>query len=109
MVRRYLGGYIEGDTVAAFEPYWHPEVSWHTDPRMPEPGVDQGAEAIRTDLDGEEVLAVVTLTGHPLAATERETQFLDWSLILTLKEGKVFRIRSFLDKAEALKAAGLSE
>jgi ketosteroid isomerase-like protein len=61
------------------------------------------------DLGGDDALAVTTVTAHPLGATERETQFLDWTFIITLREGKVFRIRSFFDKAKAFEAAGLSE
>ena len=130
IVRRYFTVYNEQSTLSAFEPYWHPEVTWHTDPRVPEPGVYRGKEAVSAyiegffraiggkfrvelkeviDLGGEEVLAVTTFSAHPLAATERETQFRDWSFIITLREQKVFRIRSFIDKAEALQAAGLRE
>jgi ketosteroid isomerase-like protein len=76
------------------------------------PGVYSGKEAVKTylegfiraigmfrvetheviDLGGDDVLAVTTVSGHPLWATSRETQFLNWALTLTLRNGKIVRI-----------------
>ncbi len=115
--------------LSGMERFWDPGIVWHTDPLVPEPGEYSGQEAVRTylqgfiraigafrvdiheliDLGGDDVLAVITALGHPLGATDRETQFLNWCFIMTLRDGKTVRIRSFLDKARAFEAAGLRE
>ena len=96
---------------------------------VPEPGVYTGFDTVRTylegftrafgmwhirtheliDLGGDEVLSVLTVGGRPLAQTEQETQWLDWAWIVSVREGKITQVRSFLDKDRALEAAGLSE
>lgn len=62
-----------------------------------------------TDLGGDDILAVTTALGRPVGLAGADTQFLNWCLIVTLRDGKVVGIRSFLEKARALEAAGLSE
>jgi ketosteroid isomerase-like protein len=109
--------------------FWDPEVTWHTDPLVPEPGVYSGRETVRAylegfsrtlgtfrvevkqviDLGGDDVLVVTTVAGHPLAATEREAQLFDWAFIISVREGRILRIHSFFDKGRAFEAAGLSE
>jgi hypothetical protein len=51
----------------------------------------------------------VTTVGRPLGQTEQETQFFEWVHIQTVRDNKIIRIRSFLDKERAFEAAGLSE
>jgi ketosteroid isomerase-like protein len=106
-----------------------PGVEWHTDPRVPEPGVYKGREAVERYLEGlyeslgdvhlevkrveslsdAEVFAQVAAhTGTP-GGSERKVVLIDWCFVATLDEGKFTRIRSFLDREEALQAAGLSE
>jgi ketosteroid isomerase-like protein len=128
VIRRALSSFnAEGVSKAA--EFWDPEIVWHTDPLVPEPGEYSGIDAVRAylegymrafgafrieihqiiDLGGDELLAVTTASGHPLGSTDRDTQFLDWCFIQTVRKGKILRIRSFLSKARAFEAAGLSE
>jgi ketosteroid isomerase-like protein len=108
--------------------FWDPEIVWHTDPLVPEPGVYTGADAVRTylegfirafgawhidlheiiDLGGDDVLSLLTIAGRPLGQTAEETQLLDWAWIVSVRDGKTTRVRSFFDKEKALEAAGLS-
>jgi ketosteroid isomerase-like protein len=56
---------------------------------------------------GEQVISVVTRHARGRASgVEVERPF---ALLWTLREGKVIRVVWFLDRAEALEAAGLSE
>jgi ketosteroid isomerase-like protein len=125
---RYMEGF-NAEGLSGIERFWDPAVTWHTDPNVPEPGVYTGCEALRTYLQGflralgvfkveihdvidlgeHDVLAITTVAGHPLGATTRETQFLNWAFVLTFREGKIVRIRSFFDKARAFEAVGLLE
>lgn len=61
------------------------------------------------DLGGEDVLSFLTALGRPLCQTQQETQFLEWCQILSVRNNKAIRIRSFLDKERAFEAAGLSD
>jgi ketosteroid isomerase-like protein len=61
------------------------------------------------DLGDADVFPVLTIKGQPLGQTERETALFEWCQITTVREGKVVRIRSFLDRERGREAAGLSE
>jgi ketosteroid isomerase-like protein len=128
VVRRSYQAFNENGLVGATE-FWDSEIVWHTDPMVPEPGVYTGFDTVRTylegfirafgawhvdtreliDLDGDEVLSVLTVGGRPLGQTDEETQFLDWAWIVSVREGKITHVRSFLDKDRAFEAAGLAE
>ena len=57
--------------------------------------------------DGETVLMLLRATG-----TARYTEIevdLDWAAIWTIRDAKVLRAQGYLNRAEALEAAGLSE
>ena len=57
--------------------------------------------------DGETVLMLLRATG-----TARHTEIeleVEWAAIWTIREGKVLRAQGYLNRAEALKAAGLQE
>jgi len=129
IVRQIIGIFNE-DGLSATAEYWTPDIVWHTDPNVPEPGVYEGKREVFAylrgwnrafgdsfhlkihefiDLGGDDVLVVTTASGHPGGDTKRDTQFLDWTFIITLREGKIAAYRSFFDKARALEAAGLSE
>jgi hypothetical protein len=41
-VRRGLMAYNEAGMLSALEAFWHADVTWHTDPNVPEPGVYSG-------------------------------------------------------------------
>ncbi len=128
LVRRSYEAFNE-DGLAGASEYWDPEIVWHTDLLVPEPGVYTGFDAVQTylegferafgawhvqlreivDLGGDEVLSVLTVTGRPLAETDARTQFFDWAWIVSVRDGKIARVRSFLDKDRAFEAAGLRE
>ena len=128
VVRRSYQAFNENGLAGASE-FWDPEIVWHTDPMVPEPGVYTGFDTVRTylegfarafgtwqirtheliDLDGDEVLSVLTVGGRPLGETEGETRWLDWAWIVSVREGKITQVRSFFDKDRAFEAAGLSE
>ena len=115
--------------IRAMQEFWDPEIVWHTDPMVPEPGVYEGREAVTAylegfirafgawrlevhdliDLGGEDVLSVMTALGRPLGQTQQETQFLEWCHISSNRNNKTVRIRSFLDRERAFEAAGLKE
>ena len=110
----------------AMSEFWGPDIVWHTDPMVPEPGVYEGKEAVtaylqgfirafgawRTevhqliDLGGEDVLSHATAYGRPLGQTQQD---LEWCHITSVRNNKVIRVRSFLDEKRAFEAAGLSE
>jgi ketosteroid isomerase-like protein len=122
--------------LASIPEYWHPEIEWHTDPLVPEPGVYKGFDAVRTYLEGflrasgemsintaggmrlsiqelvdvgeDEVLSLLTVSGPPRGQTDQQTQFLNWAQIMSVRDGKIVRVRSFLDEDRALEAAGLA-
>ena len=127
---RHIIGIFNERGVSATAEYWTPDITWHTDPNVPEPGVYQGkgevsaylqgwnrafGDSLRleiheiVDLGGDDVLVVTTASAHPLGDTQRETQFLDWTFILTLRDGQIAVYRSFFDKQRAFEAAGLLE
>jgi ketosteroid isomerase-like protein len=128
VVRLSFQAFNENGLAGARE-FWDTEIVWHTDPLVPEPGVYTGFDTVRTylegfmrafsawhidpreliDLDGDEVLSVLTVGGQPLGQTDEQTHFLDWAWIVSVREGKITQVRSFFDKDRAFEAAGLKE
>ena len=128
IVRQSYEAFNEHGVAGVIE-FWDPEIVWYTDPHVPEPGVYTGVQAVRQylegfeqafgevhidmqrliDVGGEEVFAVLTVKGHPLGQTDQQAEFFDWAWIATVREGKLVRIRSFLDHARGREAAGLTE
>jgi ketosteroid isomerase-like protein len=104
-----------------------PEVEFHTDPSVPEPGVYRGREAViaylkqwddafravKSDLDevidlgGDEVLVILKLHGQLQEQGGAGTELV-WYVLNTIRAGKLVRVRSFFDKDRAFDAAGLS-
>jgi ketosteroid isomerase-like protein len=101
-------------------------VEWHTDPRVPEPGVYRGRERVMTYIEGllapweqwrmepqefieaneDTVVAHVKASGL-LRGTSARAE-LDWWLVGTFREGRLLQIKSFLnDRAGALRSAGV--
>jgi SnoaL-like domain len=122
LMRRLIGIFNERGLPAISE-HWTPDIVWHTEPHVPEPGVYEGKAAVSAylqgwigafgdsfrleiheivDLGGDDVLVVTTAHGHPLGETERETQFLDWTFINTLREEKIAVYRSSDEKRWSL-------
>ena len=129
IVRRSFEAFNESG-IATVSEFWDAEIVWCTDPTVPEPGVYTGFEAVRAYVEGfirafggalridihelielgeGEVLSLVTVAGQPLGQTDQQTEFLNWAQIISVRNGKITRIRSFFDKAKALEAVGLSE
>ena len=93
IVRRIIGVFNEGSVSATAE-YWTPDITWQTDPNVPEPGVYEGKAEVTAYLQGwvrafgdsfrikvheiidladNDVLVVTTVSGHPLGDTQRDT------------------------------------
>jgi ketosteroid isomerase-like protein len=123
IVRRYYSAWNAGGIDAA-RAFWSDEIEWHDAPEMPDSGVYRGAESVaahfrdlggvlgemevhvdRLSSAGDEVL--VLLRVH--LDTQRGGLLLDGPIYETVRieEGRISRIRLFLDEREALQAAGL--
>ena len=104
----------------------HPEIEAHDPPEVPDAAVHRGRAAVRRDWEetaglfedfsidveksfdrGDEVVVFLRFRGRgrdsgaELAAPMAH--------VWTIRNGKAVRLRQFLDRLEALKAAGLSE
>jgi ketosteroid isomerase-like protein len=81
---------------------------WHTEPASGIAGTGVQSEDFRVfDAGADRVACVFRLVGkgkHSGAAVEREV-----GLACRIREGKLWRMRSYLDPSEALKAVGLRE
>ena len=127
LVRRIFSEYQELG-LASFAEFMDPDIEFHTDPLVPEPGVYEGKEAVIAymegwigtfkrfpielkeviDLGDEDVLMFTKIRGQLAGQGAADTE-LDWCVMNTIRGGKVTRIRSFFDRNRALEAAGLSE
>ena len=102
-----------------------PDVEWHNAPELPGATVHHGIEAMMADIraqaeawdqrrfepvdvirtdDGAVVFLEVTAKGRSSGAPVR----LEIVHVLTLKDEKIVRVRAFLDREQALRAAGMS-
>ncbi len=118
---------LNADSLTVIFENLDPEVEFHEDPRFPEAGVYRGIEAVReywgrftgsfdefafepedfVDLEGDKVLILLRLMtrGKDSGATVETRP--GW--IFTIRDRRTVRIDAFLDREEALEAAGLSE
>jgi ketosteroid isomerase-like protein len=115
--------------VAEVADYFDENVEWHTDPSVPEAGVVQGKATVLAyvqgwndtlgdqfevelgefcALDGDDVFGEVTFRGRPLGQGDAEAR-IQWCVIDTVRDGKIVRVRSFLDANRAREAAGLRQ
>ncbi len=125
LIRRYYRAWNGGglDAVRAF---WSDDFQWHDAPGMPDGGVYRGSDAVAAHFrDLEEILGdmKVHIDGIVPAGDEvfvrlrvhlgapRGGLLLDGPIFETvsIKHGKLSRIRLFLEEREALEAAGLPE
>jgi ketosteroid isomerase-like protein len=125
IVRRYYAAWNAGGLDTARE-FWSDDFEWHDAPEMPDASVYRGAEAAAVhfrDLNevlgtmevhvdrllpaGDEVFVVL----HVHLNAPRGGLPLDGPIFETVRieDGKVSRIRLFLDEEQALEAAGLRE
>jgi ketosteroid isomerase-like protein len=113
--RRAAEGFNERGMLAVAD-YSSPDVVWHTDPRVPEPGVYEGKEAVLAylsgwvnafgaftvdihdirDAGGDDVALVITAHARPLGDPTADTQLLRWTLIETIRDGQIVKIRSIM-------------
>jgi ketosteroid isomerase-like protein len=110
----------------AFE-FFHPEIEVREDPRFPEAGVFRGREAVRgyfaqfteqfdefrfefedvLDAGDERVVLLFHVHGRGKDSGAVFEEHPAW--IQTIRDGKAVLIEAFLDRGEALTAAGLDE
>jgi ketosteroid isomerase-like protein len=105
-----------------------PDLEWETSPNLPDAGVYKGRERVRAFLEeqwdvvwggapqvdierafdcGDDVLLFVRVRGHGShTGIPLDVQI---AHLVTLRNGKIVRVRVFPDREEALKAAGLRE
>jgi uncharacterized protein len=125
IVRRYYAAWNAGGLDAA-RAFWSDDFEWHDAPEMPDGGVYRGAEVAAAHFrDLGEVLGTMEVHVDRLLPAGDEVFVLlqvhldaprgglpmDGAIFETVRieDGKVSRIRLFLDEQEALEAAGLSE
>ena len=115
----------------AFDAAWElvdPDLEWETSPNLPDAGIYRGRERVRAFLEeqydivwggppridierafdcGEDVLLFTRIRGHGShTGIPLDVQI---AQLVTLRDGKVVRVRVFPDRQEALKASGLEE
>jgi ketosteroid isomerase-like protein len=125
VARRPIDAFNRGG-VDALDPFWHEDIEFHDIAAVPDAGVHRGRTAakgaLQSTLDltdkvaievlemaiaGDEVLyrwrfqARGTASGVPIDATIFH--------VATIRNGKVMRLRQFLDRDQAFEAAGLEE
>jgi uncharacterized protein len=126
MARRGYEAFSRRDLDAALE-MLDPQVEAHDPPEVPDAAVHRGREAVRRDWEqtlelfddlkidiedvfdsgGEEIVLFVRYSGRGResgAAVEARTGH-----VWTFREGRAIRLRQYLDRAQALEAAGLAE
>jgi ketosteroid isomerase-like protein len=129
LVRRAYQAFNEGGVEAVIGDYWRPEIIWDASPTgIPGLGVYRGYDEVRTFFDdwfgafpfdeweaeveqlidaGDRVVAMVTQRGRGRASGAAAA--LEMGQVITLRDGEVVRIDVYLDRAQALEAAGLGE
>lgn len=103
-----------------------PEIEWYEDPRRADARVYRGHSGVRESFErwlddwdeygteperfvdcGDDVLAVAREHGRGTRSGATVTARI--FIVVTFREGKIFRYREFYDEAAALKAAGLPQ
>ncbi|MGZ8667673.1 MAG: nuclear transport factor 2 family protein [Solirubrobacterales bacterium] len=125
IVRRSIGAYVSGDMQAALAAY-DVEAEFDVSSVRPEGGVYRGHEGIeevilawvetwvdyRFEVEviidkGDRVLVIMQEYGRGDGSGIEIEQHVFW--VNTMRDGKIVHTKLFLDRAEALDAAGLSE
>jgi ketosteroid isomerase-like protein len=130
VVRRYLGTRIDALDDEALDrvmQFFHPEVEFREDPKFPEASVYRGRDAIRAyarrfsgefeafsweaedfrDAGDDQVLVLLRVRGRGKDSGADFDTPVGW--LFTLTEARVMRVDAYLDRREALEAAGLRE
>ena len=124
-VLTFHSAFNQGDMDRYFA-FFDPEIEFHDRPGFPGPGVHRGLEAVRRHVEdyreawveprveteeirsvGDRVVTRITYTGVGKSSGARTAT--PASGIFDFREGRILRIRQFVDHADALEAAGLSE
>ncbi len=124
IVRTYVDTWNSGD-MAAVREFYDPNAIMRVAPNWPEPGPFVGRDAVMKQLNdarGAFERDWAEIVGDPLAAGDRvivrsnwhgtgrgPQSDMEWALIFSVRNGRIFEVEYFWDYAEALKAAGLSE
>lgn len=125
VVRAWCGHYNQSDG----EPsplYWHKDAEYHTAPEDPDAALHRGAEAIghlfaswreaypdlrvevhETKAHRNRVFAWIRFVGR--GAASRIPLQMELAQVYTLRQGKAARVVEYMDRTEALRAAGLTE
>ena len=128
IVRREYGALAARDWAAIAE-IWHPEIELEADEAAPGRGTYRGAEEITQFYDswaepysqyrveaeeihdaGDQIVVVERFAGRGLKGSGSE-RWLEGRLfrLITFKDGKIWRIKEYTTRTEALAATGLSE
>ena len=125
LARRGYEAFARRDLDSALE-MMDPEIEAHDPPEVPDAAIHRGRDAVRRDWEqtlelfddfsvdleryfdaGDEVLLYVHYRGRGReSSAEVEARM---AHVWTFRDGKVIRLRQYLDRAEALVAVGLSE
>jgi ketosteroid isomerase-like protein len=125
LLRRYYEAWNR-DALAGVRDFWAEDFEWHDAPEIPDGGVFRGAAEVTghfqelADAIGRMPVTVLEITPGPdevLAALDVHVSGSSGGVALEgpiyeavqIRDGKLSRIRLFLDRAQALEAVGLSE
>jgi uncharacterized protein len=125
LARRGYEAFARGDLDAVLE-FMHPEIEAHDPPEVPDAAIHRGREAVRRDWEqtadlfegfsidveksferGDEVVVFLRFRGRG-RESDAEVEA-PMAHVWTIRDGKAVRLRQFLDRAEALEAAGLKD
>ena len=125
LARRGYEAFARRDLDAVFE-LFDPEIEAHDPPEMPDAAVHRGHDAVRRDWQqtyelfedftiestetidaGDEVFAGIVQRGRP-HGSRAVVEERSWQVV-TFCDGVATRVEAFLERAQALKAVGLSE
>jgi len=124
VVRTYVKAWNAGDMEGVRELY-DPDTVMEVAPDWPEPGPFVGRDAVMQQLnrardafdsDSLEFLSDLVAVGDRAIArvgwhgVGRGPQSdMEWTIVLTIRDGRILKVQYFWDHAEALEAAGLRE
>jgi ketosteroid isomerase-like protein len=129
IVRRAFEEFSRGGWEPLMGTFWDPEIVWNMSPAgIPGLGIYRGFDELRSffedwfgtfpieeweqDVDelidcGEQVVVLTRQRGH--GSTSGAVAELEYAQVVTIRGGKIVEVDVYLDRAEALKAAGLEE
>ena len=131
IVRRAFEEFTRAGWEGLFEKFWAPDIIWDMSPAgIPGLGAYRGHQELRSffeedwfaafpfeewdqevedviDCGGDRVVAVAFQRGH--GGVSGASVELEYTQVITLRDGKMVRVDTYLDRGRALEAAGLSE